>query len=112
MKAETAGLVLFGLAEPVQVMSGFLPSPATGEASAATSGGHREARLARNMTQGAILSIGIDVAIALMTYPELGNAVWWLPVAGTAIILFFCWEFRSAQAQGRELGNAHQGLGY
>ena len=34
MKAETAGLVLFGLAEPVQVMSGFLPSPATAEASA------------------------------------------------------------------------------
>ena len=110
MKAETAGLVLFGLAEPVQVMSGFLPSPATAEASAGE--GKRDARLARDMYMGAALSIGIDFAIALMTYPELGNAVWWLPVAGTAIILLFCWEFRHAQASGRRQGNTEQGLGY
>lgn len=109
MKAETAGLVLFGLAEPVQVMSGFLPSPATAEASAGK--GDRDWRLARDMKMGAALSIGIDVAIALMTAPELGPGVWWLPVAGTAIILLFCWEFRHAQAAGRAAGNTQDGLG-
>jgi hypothetical protein len=111
VKAETAGLILFGLAEPVQVMSGFLPSPATGEATAQTQGGRRRARLRRNMVQGAAISIGINIAIALMTYQELGNDVFWLPVAGGAIIAFFCWEFVSAQRAGAQQGEAQQGLG-
>jgi hypothetical protein len=110
MKADTAGLILFGLAEPVQVMSGFLPSPATAEAA----GGNpeRHDRFHRDMLIGGGISVGISVAIALMTYPELGKSVWWLPIGSTGIILVFCWEFKHALAQGKRENNTEQGLGF
>lgn len=109
VKAETAGLVMFGLAEPVQIMSGFLPSPATAE----ISGGDpdRFARFRRDEVIGGTIAVGISIAVALLTYETIGKEAWLVPAGSLIIVGLFFYEFEHAMRTGREKGNTTPGLG-
>lgn len=101
---------MFGLAEPVQIMSGFLPSPATAE----IAGGDpdRHARFRRDEIIGGGVAVGISVAVALLTYETLGREAWLVPVGSLFVVALFFYEFEHAMQAGREKGNTEPGLGY
>ena len=110
MNAETAGLIMFGLAEPVQIMSGFLPSPATAE----IAGGNpeRHARFRRDELIGGSVAVGISVAVALLTYNTLGAEAFWVPIGSLLVVGLFFYEFEHALAAGKNKGNTEDGLGF
>ena len=100
---------MFGLAEPVQIMSGFLPSPATAEISAGDP--ERFERFRRDEIIGGTVAVGISIAVALLTQNTLGSEAWWVPIGSLAVVGLFFYEFEHAMAKGREKNNTEPGLG-
>lgn len=97
-----AGLVALGLAEIPQVMSGFLPSPAT----AYRDGGDEQVVmwLRREEVIGSGLALGIALAVTMIVRGDFGGKAWWIFIGAVAILAIFLFEYERAIRLGREHG--------
>lgn len=105
--AALAGLVALGLAEIPQVMSGFLPSPAT----AYRDGGDADlvAWLRREEKVGSVIALGIAVAVSMIAADEAGPAAWWIFIGAVIILGIFLYEYERAIRKGAADGRGGPG---
>lgn len=95
---ETAGLAMLAVAEVPQVMSAFLPSPATARMGFNQGEDYMEriAYLRRGEIVGGAVSLTLALAITLIMRPSIGNAAWG-PFVGAIIVLgIFLYEYERA----------------
>jgi O-antigen/teichoic acid export membrane protein len=105
---ETAGLALLAIAEVPQVMSAFLPSPAT--ARMGFNEGEDVAERAYWLRVGEVVGSGVALAlaaaIAMIIRPKVGNAAWAVLGSSVATLAVFLYVFdkalREAMAEHRE----------
>lgn len=104
---ETAGLAMLSVAEVPQVMSAFLPSPATARMGFNEGEDYQERvrYLRRGEVVGSVVSLSLALAITFITYPSVGAAAWG-PFVGAAIVLgIFLFEYeRAIQAALKDAG--------
>lgn len=111
---ETAGLAMLSIAEVPQVMSAFLPSPATARMGF-NEGEDYEERvryLRRGEVVGGTVSLALALAITLIMRPQIGRHAWG-PFFGAAFVLaIFLFEYeRAIQAALEDAGgHAKQGV--
>lgn len=105
--SETAGLAMLSVAEVPQVMSAFLPSPATARMgfNQGEDVSERIRYLRRGEIIGGTVSLLLAGAITLIMYPTVGNQAWG-PFIGAAVVLaLFLFEYeRAIRAAIRETG--------
>jgi hypothetical protein len=95
---ETAGLAMLAVAEVPQVMSAFLPSPATARMGFNQGEDYMErvAYLRRGEIVGSAVSLTLALAITFIMRPAIGEAAWG-PFIGAAIVLvIFLYEYERA----------------
>jgi hypothetical protein len=110
MNAALLGLILLALCEVPQVMSAWLPSPAT----AAVSAGDAKKRKWLTIGQwgGSIMSLVIGLGISIVAYRDIGHQAW-LIFGGVVLVLgIFLYFWRMAMKEGEETGASEDGLGY
>lgn len=100
--AALGGLIALGLAEIPQVMSGFLPSPAT----AYRDGGDVElvGFLRREEIIGSAIALGIAAAVSLIVHREYGHRAWWILIGAAVILAVFLFEYERAIRMGAAAG--------
>jgi hypothetical protein len=112
---ETAGLAMLAVAEVPQVMSAFLPSPATARMGFNEGEDYMEriAYLRRGEIVGSAVSITLALAITMIMRPTIGNAAWG-PFVGAVIVLgVFLFEYeRAIRAALQDAGGHDQDGGY
>ena len=98
MDSGTAGLVLLGLAEVPQVMSAFLPSPAT--ARMGFNEGEDVAERIRYLRRGEVIGSAVSMAIAasvsLLASRNVGPRAWWVTVGSAIVLGIFLLEYERA----------------
>jgi hypothetical protein len=104
---ETAGLAMLAVAEVPQVMSAFLPSPAT--ARMGFNEGEDYLERVRYLRRGEIIgggvSLSLALAITLITRPSLGEAAWGPFIGATIVLGIFLFEYeRAIRAALRDAG--------
>src|SRR3954468_13432759 len=92
---ETAGLAMLAVAEVPQVMSAFLPSPATARMGFNEGEDYQERvrYLRRGEVVGSAVSLTLALAITMITRPALGNAAWGPFIGATVVLGIFLWEY-------------------
>lgn len=110
MNAELLGLVLLAMTEVPQVMSAWLPSPAT----AAVSAGDEKKRrwLTIGQYAGATMSLLIGAGISALAYSTVGNAAWLIFGCVVLVLAIFLYFWRMAMKEGEDSGATEPGLGY
>jgi hypothetical protein len=95
---ETAGLAMLAVAEVPQVMSAFLPSPATARMGFNEGEDHLERirYLRRGEIIGSAVSLTLALAITLITRPAVGDAAWGPFIGATVVLAVFLWEYERA----------------
>lgn len=104
---ETAGLAMLSVAEVPQVMSAFLPSPATARMGF-NEGEDYEERI-RYLRRGEIVGGGVSLALALaitlIMRPQIGRQAWGPFVGATIVLGIFLFEYeRAIQAALKDAG--------
>lgn len=95
---ETAGLAMLAVAEVPQVMSAFLPSPATARMGFNQGEDYQERirYLRRGEIVGGAVSLTLALAITFIMRPKIGAAAWG-PFAGSVVVLgIFLYEYERA----------------
>lgn len=110
MNGELLGLILLALTSIPQVMSAWLPSPAT----AAVSAGDEKKRRWLNIGQraGAAQCVGIGLGITVLATFTIGSKAWWIFAATMLVLAFFLYFWRMAMKEGEDTGANEDGLGY
>lgn len=98
MDPQTAGLVLLGLAEVPQVMSAFLPSPATARMgfNEGEDVGERIRYLRRGEVIGSAVSMAIALSVSLLARQQVGNKAFWVAGGSAAVLAVFLLEYERA----------------
>jgi hypothetical protein len=95
---QTAGLAMLAVAEVPQVMSAFLPSPAT--ARMGFNQGEDYMERVRYLRRGEIIGGGVSLtlalAITLIMHPTIGNAAWGPFIGAVAVLALFLYEYERA----------------
>lgn len=95
---ETAGLALLAVAEVPQVMSAFLPSPATARMGFNEGEDYLERvrYLRRGEIVGSAVSLTLALAITMIMRPQIGSAAWGPFVGATIVLGIFLFEYERA----------------
>lgn len=105
--SDTAGLAMLAVAEVPQVMSAFLPSPAT--ARMGFNQGEDVAERIRYLRRGEVIggsvSLMLALSITLIMRPTVGEAAWGPFIGATLVLILFLFEYeRAIRAAIRETG--------
>lgn len=106
---ETAGLAMLSVAEVPQVMSAFLPSPATARMGF-NEGEDYEERiryLRRGELVGGAVSLTLALAITMIMRPQIGNAAWGPFVGASVVLAIFLFEYERAIRAALEDAGGH-----
>lgn len=111
---ETAGLAMLSIAEVPQVMSAFLPSPATARMGF-NEGEDYEERI-RYLRRGEIVGGGVSLALALaitlIMRPQIGRQAWGPFIGASVVLAIFLFEYeRAIQAALKDAGGHTKGGG-
>jgi hypothetical protein len=107
---ETAGLAMLAVAEVPQVMSAFLPSPATARMGFNEGEDYMErvAYLRRGEVVGSAVSLTLALAITLIMKPTIGNAAWGPFVGAVVVLAIFLNEYERAIRAAIEDAGGHR----
>lgn len=106
---ETAGLAMLAVAEVPQVMSAFLPSPATARMGFNEGEDYMERirYLRRGEIVGGAVSLILALAITLITRPKVGDAAWGPFVGASVVLAIFLFEYERAIRAALEDAGGH-----
>ena len=95
---ETAGLAMLAVAEVPQVMSAFLPSPATARMGFNEGEDYMERirYLRRGEVVGGAVSLTLALAITLITRPKVGEKAWGPFIGASIVLAIFLFEYERA----------------
>jgi hypothetical protein len=108
--AALAGLVAVATAEVPQVMSAFLPSPATAYQGGADP--ERVAWLRRGEVMGGTVAVAIALGVTLIVRADYGGKAWWIFICALIILALFLTEYERAIRKAQADGGGVHGGGY
>lgn len=108
---ETAGLALLAVAEVPQVMSAFLPSPATARMGFNEGEDYMERirYLRRGEIVGGAVSLALALAISLILSGSGVPGAWGPFMGATVVLAIFLFEYERAIRAALEDGGGHHG---
>jgi len=106
---ETAGLAMLSVAEVPQVMSAFLPSPATARMGFNEGEDYQERirYLRRGELVGGGVSLALALAITLIMRPQIGRQAWGPFVGASIVLAIFLFEYERAIKAALEDAGGH-----